>query len=137
MIGLGSDKNVANIIILIRSKESETLIDRVSDSAPTDESESVGERAFCLLSKKDFQPYGCVFWAGLKDEFFTRLFNLIFLEKTLSKAQWTLCLTKFGQKFRPFLTRLHHVFVHLAQTVNTYRCIAFKFYGCVGEVWTV
>ena len=89
--------------------------------------------AYC---QKDFQPYGCVFWAGLKDDFFTRLFNLIFLEKTLSKAQWTLCLTKFGQKFRPFLTRLHHVFVHVAQTVITYRCIAFKFYGCVGEVWT-
>ena len=47
-----SISNVEIIIILIRSKESETLIDRVSDSAQTDESESVGERAFCLLSKK-------------------------------------------------------------------------------------
>ena len=61
---------------LIRSKESETLIDRVSDSAPTDESESVRERAFCFIVKKSFQPYCYVFCAGSKHEYFTRLFNL-------------------------------------------------------------
>ena len=61
-----SINNVATIIILIRSKESETLIDRVSDSAPTDESESVEERAFCFIVKKiSFLPYSWVFWAVL------------------------------------------------------------------------
>ena len=64
--GFSSINNVTTIIILIRSKESETLIDRVSDSAPTDESESVGERAFCFIVKKDFLPtYSCVFRAVL------------------------------------------------------------------------
>ena len=73
---------MAIIIILIRSKESETLIDRVSDSAQTDESESVGERAFCLLSKKISSHMVVCFGQG----FFTRLFNLIFLEKNTVKS---------------------------------------------------
>ena len=60
---------IITIIILIRSKESETLIDRVSDSAPTDESESVGERAFCFIVKKDFLPtiFLCVSGSTLQD----------------------------------------------------------------------
>ena len=64
-----SINNVATIIILIRSKESETLIDRVSDSAPTDESESAGERAFCFIVKKDFLPtiFLCVLGSTLQD----------------------------------------------------------------------
>ena len=27
----------------------------------------------------------------------------------------------FGQKFRQFWTRMHHVFIYVAQTVNTYK----------------